>query len=303
MRMKINVNLPCLSALLAAAALVLSGCASQQYMGVSLKPGGADPAVQALAARASTGDKQAQLDLGIRFEEGAGVARDLTAAKKLYRQAASDSGGSRLLLMPSSSGLTTSVVSMGPKIDGNAAAQTRLQQLTSAQKIKQNHIRSGIGGMANHATESKGINMIRNLNKLANIPAGKLKVSDVSKILGVELKIIETSYIEMQDVYANKFNNEDLQVILIVLSSNELSLNIDGLNLNKKQMEKAKHLLLQNGWMHKIEIEHPVTYYYFYKDNKKIKIIYFMLDSTNISTSGLINILMSGLNVNAEGDE
>jgi hypothetical protein len=60
MRMKGSANLPCLSALLAAAALVLSGCASQQYMGVSLKPGGADPAVQALAARASTGDKQAQ---------------------------------------------------------------------------------------------------------------------------------------------------------------------------------------------------------------------------------------------------
>jgi hypothetical protein len=105
---------------------------------------------------------------------------------------------------------------MGPKIDGNAAAQTRLQQLTSAQKIKQNHIRSGIGGMANHATESKGINMIRNLNKLANIPAGKLKVSDVSKILGVELKIIETSYIEMQDVYANKFNNEDFVAFTVV---------------------------------------------------------------------------------------
>jgi hypothetical protein len=32
-------------------------------MGVSLKPGGADPAVQALAACASIGDKQAQLDL------------------------------------------------------------------------------------------------------------------------------------------------------------------------------------------------------------------------------------------------
>ncbi|WP_397581127.1 hypothetical protein [Sphingorhabdus sp.] len=39
MRMKINVNMPCLSALLAAA-LLISGCASQQYMGVSLKPGG-----------------------------------------------------------------------------------------------------------------------------------------------------------------------------------------------------------------------------------------------------------------------
>ena len=82
MRMTINANLPCLSALLAAA-LLMGACASQQYMGVSMKPGGADPAVQALAARASAGDKQAQLDLGIRFEEGSGVARDLDTAKKL----------------------------------------------------------------------------------------------------------------------------------------------------------------------------------------------------------------------------
>jgi len=41
MRMKINVNLPCLAALLAAA-LLIGGCASQRYTGVSLKPGGAE---------------------------------------------------------------------------------------------------------------------------------------------------------------------------------------------------------------------------------------------------------------------
>jgi len=129
--MKINVNLPCLSALLAAA-LLISGCASQQYMGVSLKPGGADPAVQALAVRASTGDKQAQLDLGIRFEEGAGVARDLTAAKKLYRQAASDSGGTIWVYTPpvgnGTSGRVVPVQS-GTRQYGLAAAQRRLGAL------------------------------------------------------------------------------------------------------------------------------------------------------------------------------
>jgi hypothetical protein len=46
--MNTNTKSHGLSALLAAA-LLLSGCVSQQYMGVSLKPGGADPAVQALA--------------------------------------------------------------------------------------------------------------------------------------------------------------------------------------------------------------------------------------------------------------
>jgi hypothetical protein len=70
--MKTNANLPCLSALLAAA-LLMGGCASHSYMGVSLKPGGADPAVQALAARASIGDKQAQYELATAFENGLGI--------------------------------------------------------------------------------------------------------------------------------------------------------------------------------------------------------------------------------------
>jgi TPR repeat protein len=103
MRMKINVNLPCLSALLAAA-LLLSGCASQQYMGVSLKPGRADPAVQALAARASSGDKQAQLDLGIRFFQGQGMASDERRACNLFRLSASDSGGALWIYTPSPGG-------------------------------------------------------------------------------------------------------------------------------------------------------------------------------------------------------
>ena len=101
--MKINANLPCLTALLAAA-LLLSGCASQQYMGVSLKPGGADPAVQALAARASAGDKQAQLDLGIRFLNGQGMASDERRACDLFRLSASDTRGQLWIYTPSPGG-------------------------------------------------------------------------------------------------------------------------------------------------------------------------------------------------------
>jgi hypothetical protein len=131
MRMKTNAKLHGLSALLAAA-LLFSGCASHSYMGVSLKPGGADPAVQALAARASAGDKQAQLDLGIRFEEGSGVARDLTTAKKLYGQAASDSGGTIWVYTPpvgnGTSGRVVPVQS-GTKQYGLAEAQRRLKTL------------------------------------------------------------------------------------------------------------------------------------------------------------------------------
>jgi hypothetical protein len=112
-----------------AAALLISGCASQQYMGVSLKPGGADPAVQALAARASTGDKQAQYELGRWFEDSTD-ADGLKKAIKLYRIAATPRGGSRMMYSPGPSGVTTSVVSSGPKTEGNEAAKTRLRQLT-----------------------------------------------------------------------------------------------------------------------------------------------------------------------------
>lgn len=115
-----------------AAALLTSGCAGGSYMGVSLKPGAADPAVQALAARAQAGDKQAQLDLGIRFEDGAGVARDLDTAKKLYRQAASDSGGTIWVYTPpvgnGTSGRVVAVKS-GEVRHGLELANSRLDNL------------------------------------------------------------------------------------------------------------------------------------------------------------------------------
>lgn len=128
---KTNGTSRALSVILAAA-LMTGGCAGDRYMGVSLKPGGADPTVQALAARAQAGDKQAQLDLGIRFEEGAGVARNLTAAKKLYRQAASDSGGTIWVYTPpvgnGTSGRVVPVKS-GAKQYGLADARRRLKAL------------------------------------------------------------------------------------------------------------------------------------------------------------------------------
>lgn len=89
---------------LMAAALMVSGCASHSYMGVSLKPGGADPAVQTLAARASIGDKQAQLDLGIRFLNGQGMAPDERRACDLFRLSASDTRGQLWIYTPSPGG-------------------------------------------------------------------------------------------------------------------------------------------------------------------------------------------------------
>ena len=86
---------------MAAGALSLAACAAPtRYMGISLRPGAADAGLQSLAQRALEGDKHAQLELGIRFEEGRGVPCDPARAMKLYRAAASDSGGTMWVYSP-----------------------------------------------------------------------------------------------------------------------------------------------------------------------------------------------------------
>lgn len=110
-------------------ALLLTACvAPSSYMGISLVAGAADPAVQSLAARAQRGDKQAQLDLGIRYEEGNGVPADLKRAQKLYRAAATTTGGTTFVYVPATKkggrGYTMPV-NMGPRVEGLAAAKRR----------------------------------------------------------------------------------------------------------------------------------------------------------------------------------
>ena len=86
---------------LGAILLATPACTTSSHMGISMIPGEASPEVQTLATRARAGDKPAQLDLGIRFEEGNGVPQDKARAIKLYRQAASDSGGTIWVYAPS----------------------------------------------------------------------------------------------------------------------------------------------------------------------------------------------------------
>lgn len=84
--------------------LAMSGCVSASYMGIAFAPGAADPALQQLAQRAREGDKQAQLDLGIAFEEGLGVIPSRRRAITLYRDAAKDNPGTRWVYAPSPGG-------------------------------------------------------------------------------------------------------------------------------------------------------------------------------------------------------
>jgi hypothetical protein len=114
--------------------LALSACAAaSSYAGIPLAPGAADEDLQQLARRARAGDKQAQLELGVRYEEGRGVPPDLKRARALYQSAASGSGGRQLVVVPgSSSGSRPTVVpiSTGPRSPGISEAITRLKRLS-----------------------------------------------------------------------------------------------------------------------------------------------------------------------------
>ncbi len=122
----------CASLALTAAA-ALAACASpSSYAGISLKPGAADLELQELARRAKAGDKHAQLDLGIRFEEGVGLPVDRIRAARLYTSAATASGGVRWIYVPpvgSRKQGQTMAVSGGPAVPGLPAAKQRLRDL------------------------------------------------------------------------------------------------------------------------------------------------------------------------------
>lgn len=126
----------CRAAVLAAAffcALIsLTGCASTSYLGIPLAAGAADPALQDLARSARSGDKHAQLELGIRYEEGRGVAVDLTRAERLYRSAALQAGGVRIAHLPAvgrNGGSAAVPISAGRVVPGLAEAEARLAAL------------------------------------------------------------------------------------------------------------------------------------------------------------------------------
>jgi hypothetical protein len=73
-----------------------------------------------------------QLDLGIAYEEGRGVERNLRIAKSLYRKAASESGGTIWVYTPPVGNGTNGrvmPVNLGVKQGGLAEASRRLDAL------------------------------------------------------------------------------------------------------------------------------------------------------------------------------
>lgn len=117
----------------AGAFLLLAACApATGYQGISFAAGAADPTVQSLARRAAAGDKWAQLELGIRFEEGRGVPMDWRRAQRLYAAASRATGGTIMVYVPPvRPGGRGSVMPMstGPRIGGLPEARERLEAL------------------------------------------------------------------------------------------------------------------------------------------------------------------------------
>jgi hypothetical protein len=128
------------AAALALALLLLSACAARtSFQGIPFS-GGRDPALSALAARASGGDRHALLELGIRFEEGRGVPLDWDRAADLYGRAAASSGGTMMIYVPPTRpGGTGTVmpVNSGPVIPGLPEARDRLDSLRKRRETGQ----------------------------------------------------------------------------------------------------------------------------------------------------------------------
>jgi hypothetical protein len=113
--------------------LTLTACAARpHYAGIDLRAGAANVKVQALARQARGGSKEAQLALGIRYEEGNGVPLDVKRARKLYRMAAATTGGTIFVYVAAGKkggkGYLTPV-NAGSRVEGLTSAEVRLNLL------------------------------------------------------------------------------------------------------------------------------------------------------------------------------
>lgn len=126
------------AALISAAAL--AGCTAQphRFAGISFNSADVAPEIRDLARRAAAGDKMAQLELGIRYEQGRGVPVNWRRAADLYEQAATTTGGSSIMVVPPirRSAGTAVPVSLGPWSPGLPAARARLDALRERRRAE-----------------------------------------------------------------------------------------------------------------------------------------------------------------------
>ena len=110
--------------------LALTACANS-YAGIPLKPGAAPADLQDLARRAQAGDKHAQLELGIQYEEGRGVPVNRARAERLYEMAAQASPHEVDVYQSASGNIPAQQITYktGAHERGLQAAEERLQKI------------------------------------------------------------------------------------------------------------------------------------------------------------------------------
>ncbi|HEX8402002.1 MAG TPA: SEL1-like repeat protein [Allosphingosinicella sp.] len=114
----------------------VSACATAPFAHNPSRVGAGDPQVLFLAQRARDGDKHAQLELGIRFEEGRGVVADLPLARRFYRAAAEDVTGTIPVWLPAAGRVPGHIILVagGRRTPGLVNARVRLGALDAAMK-------------------------------------------------------------------------------------------------------------------------------------------------------------------------
>lgn len=105
--------------------LSLGACSGTSYMGISLQ---SDSEISALARQAKAGDKNAQYQLGMRFENDDQVPSNQEKARKLYFLAATPTGGSQITYVPTNNGVKPQLINRGPLVAGIAEAREKLVQ-------------------------------------------------------------------------------------------------------------------------------------------------------------------------------
>jgi hypothetical protein len=125
--------------------LVLGGCISTtRYAGLDLASPALAPDIAALARAAHGSDKQAQLALGIRFENGDGVPRNSCQALMLYQQAATKAMSQTMVYVPGVPAIGTKPsvqrVTYGSRQQGLPEAREKALRLLQSGKCTQAQI-------------------------------------------------------------------------------------------------------------------------------------------------------------------
>ncbi len=109
---------------------ILGGC-TRGAQGVEALITTPNPVLRELARAARTGDKQAQLQLGILLEESSGPRQDWPTALYLYREASRSRGGTLWIYTPNvgSKGGQVMPYDTGPAEPGLPEAQRRYRAL------------------------------------------------------------------------------------------------------------------------------------------------------------------------------